>query len=79
MESLKRDPEHLISDDSVSEETLAGEFALNEDGKVNYGGIKHVNVVKLVEVDGPGARRRRDAEKMKWKKMEIWESLAQVQ
>lgn len=79
VESLKRDPEHLISDDSVSEETLAGEFALNEDGKVNYGGIKHVNVVKLVEVDGPGARRRRIAELSKWKKLQIQQSLAQMQ
>lgn len=78
VETLKKGPDNLTPD-AVSDEAVAQEFALNEDGKVNYGGIKHVNVVKLVEVDGPGARRRREAEKTKWKRMEILESLAQMQ
>lgn len=76
VEALKKDPKNIVSD-TVSDDALAAEFALNEDGKVNYGGIKHVNVVKLVEVDGPGARRRRVDDATRWVRGQIRESLAQ--
>lgn len=76
VEALRRDPENLVSE-KVDKDTIESEFALNEDGKVNYGGIKHVNVVKLVEVDGPGARRRRtDADTQRIRE-QIRASLAQ--
>ena len=78
VEALKKGSDNLTPD-AVSDEAVAQEFVLNEDGKVNYGGIKHVNVVKLVEVDGPGARRRRIAEVARWKKLQIQQSLAQMQ
>lgn len=76
VEALKRDPENIVSD-AVSDDALASEFALNEEGKVNYGGIKHVNVVKLVEVDGPGARRRRIDDETRRVRGQIRASLAQ--
>lgn len=76
VEALKRDPENIVSD-TVSDAALASEFALNEEGKVNYGGIRHVNVVKLVEIDGPGARRRRVDDATRRIRGKIRESLAQ--
>ncbi|MBO5092804.1 MAG: hypothetical protein J6C33_00410 [Lachnospiraceae bacterium] len=76
VEALRRDPEHIVSD-AVGDDAVAAEFALNEEGKVNYGGIKHVNVVRLVEVDGPGARRRRAADASRWTREQIKRSLAQ--
>lgn len=76
VEELRRNPDNPVSD-NVSDDLVAEEFTLNEEGKVNYGGIKHVNVVKLVEVDGPGARRRRAQEASKWTRQMIRESLAQ--
>lgn len=78
VEALKQNPDNPVPD-KVSDDQIAKEFALNEEGKVNYGGIKHVNVVKLVEVDGPGARRRRAQEASKWTRRMIRESLAQTQ
>ena len=79
VEALKQNPENIVSDNNVSDDLIASEFELNEEGKVNYGGIKHVNVVKLVEVDGPGARRRRAEEASRWTRRQIRESLAQMQ
>ena len=77
VEALKQNPDNPVSD-TVSDDLVAEEFALNEEGKVNYGGIKHVNVVKLVEIDGPGARRRKAQAASKWVRQQIRESLAQT-
>ena len=79
VEALRQNPENIVSDNNVSDDLIASEFALNEEGKVNYGGIKHVNVVKLVEIDGPGARRRKAEKASRWTRQQIRESLAQMQ